>query len=118
MREAIGRRHRPTQPVAGSPAAARVRQIHRGDNERLMTSETGIRAERVGAIFRQMPLTAGVTVINAVLMAAVLVAVEHDNRAHVWLVAVLSISVSRLGLWWAYRRRMPEPEQSGFWGML
>src|SRR3954452_6745112 len=83
-----------------------------------MTSETGIRAERVGAIFQQMPLTAGVTVINAALMAAVLVAVEHDNRAYVWLVAVLFLAVSRLGLSWAYRRQMPEPGQSGCWGKL
>jgi len=104
-------------PSAGLPRRARG-QIHKREPASFLMSDIRIRAERVATIFQHLPLTAGATVINAALMAAVLVAGEHDNRAYVWLVAVLLLAGSRLGLWWAYRRRMPAPWQNGFWGTL
>ncbi len=84
----------------------------------LATSEAAIRAERVRAMFQQAPVTMIVAVINASIMTAVLVAVEHDNRAYAWFAVVFFLAKLRLGLWWAYRRASPQPDQSRAWGML
>ena len=84
----------------------------------MMTSEADIRAERVRAMFQQTPVTMMVAVTNASIMTAVLVAVEHDDRAYAWLAVVFVFAVLRLGLWWAYRRALPQPDQSRVWGIL
>jgi len=73
----------------------------------VMTSEADIRAVRVRVVFQQTPVTMIVAVINASIMAAVLVAVEHDGRAYAWFAAVFVLAMLRLALWWAYRRAMP-----------
>ena len=84
----------------------------------LMTFEADIRAERVRAMFQQTPVTMIVTVINASLITAVLVRVEHDGRAYAWLAVVFLLATLRLWLWWAYRGAAPQPGQSRKWGML
>ncbi len=84
----------------------------------LMTSEADIRAVRVRVVFQQTPVTMIVAVINASIMAAVLVAVEHDGRAYAWFAAVFVLAMLRLRLWWAYRRAMPQPDQSRTWEIL
>ena len=83
-----------------------------------MTSEADIRAVRVRAMFQQAPVTMIVTMINASLMTAVLVGVEHDSRAYAWLAVVFFLALLRLWFWWAYRRAAPRPDQSRNWGLL
>lgn len=83
-----------------------------------MAFEAEIRAERVRAMLQQTPVTIFVTVINASLMTAVLVAVEHDGRAYAWLAVVFVLAVLRFGLWWAYRRAAAQSGQSWNWGFL
>lgn len=84
----------------------------------VMTSEADIRAVRVRVVFQQTPVTMIVAVINASIMATVLVAAEHDNRAYAWFAAVFVLAMLRLTLWWAYRRAMPRPDQSKAWETL
>jgi signal transduction histidine kinase len=81
-----------------------------------MTDDTDIEAERVAAMFRQLPLAAVVTVVNAALMTVVLRGSGFGNRPLVWLAATLLVTALRLGVWQAWRRRGPAADRAAFWG--
>ena len=70
----------------------------RGDDE------AAVRIERVRSAFEQTPAAAAVAVVNAGLMAGVLVTAEQDRRAYAWLAVVVLVPAARLALWRAFRR--------------
>ena len=82
-----------------------------------MSDEAAVRTERVRSAFEQIPAAAAVTVVNAVLMAAVLVAAEQDRRAYAWLAAVVLVAAARLALWRAFRRATQGHAQHPRWSL-
>ncbi len=84
----------------------------------LITSEADIRAERVRAVYQQIPATMIVSIVNATLMAAVLVGVGRNDELYAWLAVVLSLAVSRLAVWRAYRSAPPDAAQRRKWAIL
>ncbi len=70
-----------------------------------------IEAERVAAMYRQMPLAAMVTVVNAALMAAVMWQAAAREMLLGWLAAVLLLAVLRLLLWRRWRLEAAAPEE-------
>ena len=67
--------------------------------------------------FEQTPAAAAVTVVNAGLMAAVLVAAEQDRRAYAWLAIVVLVTAARLALWRAFRRAPQASAQHRRWSL-
>ncbi len=59
----------------------------------------------------QTPLVLGTTMFNAVLAAAVLVAVAGEAPAWIWLGTMLAVSLARGLGWWALRRSTDERRQ-------
>jgi signal transduction histidine kinase len=82
-----------------------------------MDIKAEVRVERVRAAFQQTPVAALVTVVNAALMVAVLVAAEQDRRAYAWLAAVVLVAAARLALWWAYNRATLTSKRSWRWAV-
>jgi hypothetical protein len=75
---------------------------------RPMATDAEVQAKRVAAVFRQTRLAGVVTAVNAILMAAVLLAVGHaaaPGPVAAWLLAILLVAAARLAVWRAYRRR-------------
>jgi signal transduction histidine kinase/CheY-like chemotaxis protein len=70
-------------------------------------TDADIRAERVKSVFEQTPVTALVTVVNAVLMAVALAGAADERRVFAWVAAVVALTALRLALWRAYRRTPP-----------
>ncbi len=83
-----------------------------------MAAEADIHAERIRAVFQQTPVTVLVTMVNAALMTVVLIGVEHERGAYVWLAGVLGLAVLRLMSCWAYRRARPQPVQLQRWAVV
>ena len=82
-----------------------------------MNDEPAVRFERVRLTFEQTPAAAAVTVVNAGLMAAVLVAAEEDRRAYAWLAIVVLVTAARLALWRAFRRAPQARAQHRRWSL-
>ena len=72
-----------------------------------MSIEGEVRIERLRVAFQQIPVAVGVTVVNAVLIAAVLMGVEEHRRIYAWLVATVLFAAARLALWGTFRRYRP-----------
>lgn len=79
--------------------------------------QAAVRIERVRSAFQQTPVAVLVTVVNAGLMAAVLVAVEQDRRAYAWLAVAVLVAAARLALWWAFQRATSAHAQHGRWSL-
>jgi len=80
-----------------------------------MAIEAEIQIERLKAAFQQVPLAVVVTVVNAALMTAVLMAAEQDRRVIAWLAVTVLVAAARLAVLRAYRRAMPAPAQYRRW---
>ncbi|MDO9708585.1 ATP-binding protein [Paracraurococcus lichenis] len=80
--------------------------------------EAEIRAERVAALFRQVPLAALVGVVTAGLMTALLTFREHDQRAVWWFGLVLLVAAARLASAMAWRRDPGARGRAGRWGAI
>ena len=63
--------------------------------------DSEVRAERVSAAFQQVPVAVIVMVVNALLIAAVLVDAEQDRGIYIWLALIASVSAARLASWYA-----------------
>src|SRR5215218_11461166 len=94
---------RATKPPPGPAARVKPMRAEPADG-RPMSDEAAVRIERVRSAFEQIPAAAAVTVVNAGLMAAVLVAAEQDRRAYAWIAVVMLVTAARLALWRAFRR--------------
>jgi signal transduction histidine kinase len=84
-------------------------------NGQPMGIEGDVRIERLRVAFQQVPVAVGVTVVNAALMAAVLMGVEEHRRVYAWLAATVLFAAARLALWWTYRGSSPALTQLGRW---
>ena len=83
-----------------------------------MDIEAEIELERLKAAFQQIPLAVAVTLVNATLMAAVLVAAVEPHRwIAAWLAVAVLVVASRLVLLWAWRRAMPATASGWPWAM-
>jgi hypothetical protein len=83
-----------------------------------MDIEAEIQIERLKAAFQQIPLAVAVTVVNATLMTAILVAAAEPHRwVTVWLTATVFVAMSRLALLWAWRRVKPVSASYRTWSM-
>jgi signal transduction histidine kinase/ActR/RegA family two-component response regulator len=80
-----------------------------------MNIEAGVQIERVRAALQQVPVAVFVTVVNAGLMAVVLVIAEPDAHVYGWLVLTMSVGVSRLAVLWRYRQAGPEAAHFRQW---
>jgi signal transduction histidine kinase len=80
-----------------------------------MNIEAGVQAERVRAAFQQVPVAVLVTVVNAGLMAVVLVIAEPHPHIYGWLVLTIIVGVGRLAVLWRYRQAGPEAAQFPQW---
>jgi len=79
--------------------------------------ETEISAERIRADLRQVPLAVLVSVINALLIAAVLLVLAGQRGVMFWVAAVLAVAATRLALWLAHRRAPQRIEAVGRWAL-
>ncbi len=70
--------------------------------------EAEIQIERMKAAFQQIPVAVVVTVVNATLMAAILMAADQQYRSvTTWLAITVLVAIARLAVVWAYRRALP-----------
>jgi signal transduction histidine kinase len=84
-------------------------------NGQPMGIEGDVRIERLRVAFQQVPVAVGVTVVNATLMAAVLMGAEEHQRVYAWLAATVVFAGARLALWWTYRGSSPASTRLGRW---
>ncbi len=75
-----------------------------------------IGAERVAAAFRQTPHAIVVTIVNAALMAALLVIGLGQNAVLYWLAAVLVVALLRFLVCRAYSQKARGVDDAAFWG--
>jgi signal transduction histidine kinase len=68
-----------------------------------MSVEGEVRNERLRVAFQQIPVAVIVTVVNAALIAAVLLGAEDHRDVYAWLAVTMLIAAVRLALWHAYR---------------
>ena len=79
------------------------------------TVEEHIRAETVRAVFQQALLAPILTVLVAGLVAAALWRASAHGRLLVWLGVIVALSLARLAVILAYRRRNPVPARMIAW---
>lgn len=80
-------------------------------------NEAEVTSERVRAAFEQIPVAALVTLANAALMTAVLMATEPARGIYAWLAVAVLVTAARLALWWAHRHARPRPGQYRRWAL-
>ena len=73
-----------------------------GDVNQHCFLEARIDSERVRVVMAQVPMATLVTLVNATLMAAVLLSVIPTRGVLVWLAAAFVVAAIRLGLWLSY----------------
>jgi signal transduction histidine kinase len=74
-----------------------------------------IESERLHSVFQQLPLTVSVTVLNAVLTAAVLAPVTNHAALLVWLGLYVAVAILRLVLRRAFLRERPGDPAVRWW---
>jgi signal transduction histidine kinase len=79
---------------------------------------TLIETERLRAVFQQLPLTLGVTLLNAALTAFVLAPVTSHGALSVWLALIAVLSAIRFALRPVFFRRRPEGAESRIWAAV
>jgi hypothetical protein len=82
------------------------------------SGEEEIQAERVKAVFKQVPAAVLVTAVNATLLVAVLSSVEPKPGIYFWLAVTIFVAVARLTLWWVHRRAAPIFGQYRLWSLI
>ena len=80
-----------------------------------MNVDGEVRIERLRVAFQQIPVAVVVKVVNAALIAAVLMGTEEHRRVYAWLVVTVLIAAARLALWRAFRRVSLASTQLGRW---
>jgi signal transduction histidine kinase/CheY-like chemotaxis protein len=75
-------------------------------------------AERIDAVFRQIPIALGVNFVNAALTAFVLAPLAARPLPLPWLLSVTIITTGRGILWLLYRRAPIRPENARLWSRL
>ncbi len=86
--------------------------------DRTTPTDAGIEIERVSAAFHQIPIAALVTMANAAVMVAVLVASGHGSGAPAWFAVSVLVAATRLALWRADRAATPSPAQLRRWSLI
>ncbi|MBV9247792.1 MAG: response regulator [Acetobacteraceae bacterium] len=77
-----------------------------------------IYAERIDAVYSQMPVTLIATILNATLLALVLSPAAPAPPIWWWLAAVIVLSCIRLGIWYRHWTQKVGPEQVSRWALL
>lgn len=74
-----------------------------------------VRVEQVRLLYRQAPASQVIALLVAALLAAALWRVTAPGRLVVWLAVLVPVSLARMALVYAYRRRQPQPAQMIVW---
>lgn len=77
-----------------------------------------VAAERIRAVYDQMPVTLATAVVNAALTAAVLYRPAIRDWLLAWLAVVVGLSLTRFAGWAAFRRAMARQARILPWGPL
>jgi signal transduction histidine kinase len=77
-----------------------------------------VKTERIRSVFQQAPLTLVVTVINAVLTAAVLAPVSSHTSLSMWVALIIAVSGARWAVRQRFLARAPEGARSQRWAAL
>lgn len=80
-------------------------------------TNVAINAERVRAIYEQMPITLAAPIVVAILAAAVLFQTANPVSLFLWFGSIVVLTVARYVLWAAYRRAAPRHANAPFWGI-
>ncbi|HJU14909.1 MAG TPA: response regulator [Stellaceae bacterium] len=75
-------------------------------------------AERVDALFRQMPIALAVNIVNSALTAAVLTPFATRPFPLPWFGSVVLVTIGRGTMWLHYRRAAVQPETTRRWSQL
>lgn len=92
--------------------------VPRATSTSLTPTAPDIHAERMKAVFQQTPVVVVVTVVNAVLITALLEGAVGDRRIFAWLAAVIILAAIRLALWRAHRRALQVYGQVPRWAVV
>ncbi len=79
---------------------------------------TAIHTEQLRAVFRQMPISLAVNLVNAGLTAIVLSTIGAQPFPLVWFSLVALATAGRWILWRRYRRTLPGSERDHMWSRL
>jgi signal transduction histidine kinase len=90
----------------------------RASQDAPLTDAAELRAARVATLFRQTPLAAAVSLVNAALMTAILVGVQGDHRALAWCAVMVLVAGLRLLSARAWRHDPMARERVGLWGLI
>jgi signal transduction histidine kinase len=77
-----------------------------------------VRAARIGLLYQQTPIVLVVNVLNAALVAVVLVQRGESSHWYIWLGLVVLLALARGALWTAYRRRGADASSATRWAGL
>jgi signal transduction histidine kinase len=77
-----------------------------------------VHAEKVGTVFRQMPIALAVNLVNAALTAAVLAPQASRPWPLPWLAAVALVTAARGVLWLRCHRAAVRPDNARYWSRL
>jgi signal transduction histidine kinase len=80
--------------------------------------EGEIRAARIGVLYQQTPTVIVVNVLNAALVALVLVQRGEPAYWYVWLTLIAVLSIARAGLWVSYRRSVRAASSAARWARM
>ena len=65
---------------------------------------SAVRSEQISVLFRQLPIALAVNLVNSALVTVVLTPIAIRPVVPWWFGAVVSVTIGRGALWWAYRR--------------
>src|SRR6516225_11511079 len=77
-----------------------------------------VRTEQLRAVFRQLPISFAVNLVNAALTAIVLSTIGAPQASLVWFSLVALVTAVRWGLWRRYRRSGSGSEHDLLWWKL
>jgi signal transduction histidine kinase/CheY-like chemotaxis protein len=79
---------------------------------------SGVHAEQIAAVFRQIPITLAVNFVNAALVTIVLAPLASRPVPLPFFAVVAVVTAGRLALWLRYRRLCVQPEGASFGSRL
>jgi signal transduction histidine kinase len=97
-----------------TPKVPENREFDRMSNQPVASA---IYAERIRAVYSQMPVTLATMVMIAALTAAVLFPVSDPAWLLLWLASIALLTTVRFALWLAFRQRRYEREEASWWGI-
>jgi signal transduction histidine kinase/CheY-like chemotaxis protein len=95
-----------------SPVVAEARTVPRAE------IDGEIRAVRIGMLYQQTPTVLVVNVLNAVLVASVLVQSGEGADWFVWLALIVLLAIVRTAFWVSYRRHAGGASSAARWAHL